>query len=45
MLKGPSRPLDNTDAIALSTQTASVHSLTAALTCSTVSNTGHHPVQ
>src|SRR6516165_9551723 len=43
MLNGPSRPLDNTGAIALSTQTASVNSLTATLTCSAVSNTGHHP--
>ena len=43
MLNGPSRPLDNTGAIALSTQTASVHSLTATLTCSAVSNTGHTP--
>src|SRR5262252_3051613 len=43
MLNGPSTPLDNTGAIALSTQTASVHSLTATLTCSTVSNIGHHP--
>src|SRR5262245_47332962 len=43
MLNGPSTPLDNTGAIALSTQTASVNSLTAALTWSPVSNTGHHP--
>src|SRR5262249_14409299 len=42
-LNGPSTPPDNTVAIALSTQTASVNPLTATLTCSAVSNTSHHP--